>query len=113
MNKAQRVQIKLERDHSNAEMKRSSAMDDKKKKLEAHHSKVQDVRVKVSSEEMKRIESKKERLQSKLDAAQHKREQILEQVKNVAQLSAKKKAHQHEGQNLAPAANEISIWDPT
>lgn len=88
---AQRIQIKVERDCSNAEQKRGSAIDNKKKKLNAHNSKVEKVRTRISSAERKRIEDKKERLANRLNAAQHKRELRLEQVKNVAQLSAKKK----------------------
>lgn len=102
---AQRIQIKVERDHSNAEQKRGSAIDSKKKKLNAHNSKVEIIRTSISSAEKKRIESKKERLANRLNAAQQKRELILEQVKNVASLSAKKKqqAHISEGQIQAPA----------
>ena len=62
------------------------------KKLKDHNSKVEKMRSNISTAEMQRIENKKEKLQKKLIAAQQKRELILEQVKSVAQLSAKKKA---------------------
>jgi DNA repair exonuclease SbcCD ATPase subunit len=105
---AERIQIKVERDNSNAEQKRSSAIDSMKKKLNAHNSKVDHVRTHMSSAEKKRIEDKKERLANRLSAAQQKRELRLEQVKNVAILSAQKKIIV-DGQNLAPAPVEHII----
>ena len=105
---AQRIQIKVERDNSNAEQKRSSAIDSMKKKLNAHNSKVDHVRTHMSSTEKKRIEDKKERLANRLSAAQMKRELRLEQVKNVAQFSAKKKVIV-DGQNLSPSPVEHVI----
>ena len=83
-------------------------MDEMKKKLNEHNSKVDKVRTHMSSEEKKRIENKKEKMLKKMDAAKHKREQILEQVKNVAQLSAKKKQNGGQ-QNLAPSPIE-TLW---
>ncbi len=58
----QRIQIKVERDHSNAEQKRSSALVEMMKKLKDHNSKVNQVLATVTTQEQQRIESKKERL---------------------------------------------------
>ena len=105
---AERIQIKVERDNSAAEQKRSSAIDSMKKKLNAHNSKVDHVRTHMSSAEKKRIEDKKERLANRLNAAQQKRELRLEQVVNIAKLSAEKKV-MVDGMNLAPAPVEHAI----
>jgi hypothetical protein len=84
---------KVERDRSNAEMKRSTVMDGKLKKLADHNSKVLEVKTKVTSEEEKRIQAQRERLTQRLNAAQQKRELRLQQIKEVAHLSAIKKLH--------------------
>ena len=103
------IKIKLERDHSNAEQKRSSHIDDKLKKLSDHHNKVAETRTRLSTETQKKIETQKERLEQRLNAAQAKREMRLEQVKNVAQLSAKKKAHLLDSNNASAAPALISV----
>ena len=51
----ERLQIKVERDNSNAEQRRSSNMDIYVKKLNAHNAKVADVKQKQTSEEEMRI----------------------------------------------------------
>jgi F0F1-type ATP synthase membrane subunit b/b' len=74
-------------------------------KVKTHNLKVDHVRIRNASQEKKRLESKKEKLQQKLEQAQQKRELYLEQVKNVAQLSAKKKVNYYvENVNNAPSA---------
>jgi hypothetical protein len=49
------------------------------------------VRKRKGEQDQHQLEKQKEQLETKLENAAHKREQNLEQIKNVAQLSAKKK----------------------
>jgi hypothetical protein len=60
---ANNIKIKLERDHSNAEQKRSSHIDGKLKKLSDHNLKVAETRTRLSTETQKKIETQKERLE--------------------------------------------------
>ena len=107
----ERLQCKVERDLSNAQLKRSTYIDTLKKKLNAHNSKVQDVKAKLTSEEELRRQQKKEKLLKKLQAAQEKREFRLEQVKNVAQLSAQKKINIHAQEGHFEAAAPVVLSD--
>ena len=87
----QKLVAKAERDHSNAEQKRSENIVHVVRRVRNHNMKVNEVHARKSSQEKKALESKKEKLEKRLNLAQQKREQFLEQVKSVAIASAKKK----------------------
>ena len=88
-----KIKEEIQRAHSNAEQKRSNNLVSKQKKLRAHNQKVREVKEKVDSNEQKNIESMKEKIVEKLNQAETLRNNNLEKVKQVAQLSAKKKKH--------------------
>jgi hypothetical protein len=58
----QNIQLKAERDHSNAEQKRSENIVHVVRRVRNHNMKVTEVRTRKSSQEKKALESKKQRL---------------------------------------------------
>lgn len=74
-----------------AEEKRKQSQEERRLKLRQHFAKVEEVRKEQASRRQSSAEKLKSEIQKKIEVATHKREENLENVKNIAHHSAEKK----------------------